>query len=448
MIKQIFLAIVIFILICALSVGMILKAEKPQRQQPTASSYKVAAISVTQTTIQPWVTGYGEVTPDKTWTAIAQVSGKITEISKNLKNGAVVQEGELLIQIDKQEYELAIQTAEANIKKIEAAILEKKTTRENLNRTKELLKELLALNEKNLERKQALLSSNVASHAELDSERMTVLNQKNSIASTDSQLNLIPAQIASLEADLLSAQIALKKAKLNLSYTTIIAPFRGRIDAVKAEKDQFAPTGTSLFQIDSMDRAEIDVPLSMEQLVLLNGTSKINQKDKAPREKRKDNSILVTVDEDSIPWNAEFVRIGAEVDPMTRMVSIIVGVTNPYNAMEHGSTPLSKGTFCTVRFQGRARNALVIPRLAIHSNVVYIATKENTLEMRPVKTQYTFGQYAVISDDSIQENETLIISDVVPAIAGMKIEPVLSTSDSYYETLKQGYGAKEGTVND
>ena len=47
----------------------------------------------------PKITGFGEVKPSQTWKAVAQVSGRITDLHPRLRNGELISQGDLLIQI-------------------------------------------------------------------------------------------------------------------------------------------------------------------------------------------------------------------------------------------------------------------------------------------------------------------------------------------------------------
>lgn len=494
--KQIAIAVLAFLALIGIAVALIKTGPKPRVRPVQEMVRTVKAIKAEECLIQPRVTGYGEAEPDKTWTAIAQIAGRIVWVSDKLENGEFVAKDQELLRLDAREYELAVGTSQANLKKIEAAIKEKNTAKANLERRRDLLRKVLDLSEKNLERQKTLHDSKTISSSALEQEEINVLQQRNTLANLESELNLVPAQLASLEAELKVAKIALEQAELNLSYTVIRAPFAGRVSTITAEIEQYAAKGNSLFKVDSIDRAEIVTSLSVDQLAIIAapgvsrqalreqaaaalearmqsaaspapqaaakapegaqaapapGESQANaaaesqnaapaaaadKKEAAPAPRRPKKPLIrvSAVGGDAFVWKGEFLRFGAEIDTDTRMVSSIVAVDEPYKRIPgHPHLPLNKGIFCKVDFFGEPRPALVVPRSAIHDGKLYVATPEGTLEMRPIKLQFAIDRFAVVAD-GLRPGETVVTSDIVPAVAGMKITPVLD--GSFYDAVR------------
>ncbi|MCC2113868.1 MAG: hypothetical protein KDJ16_17660, partial [Hyphomicrobiales bacterium] len=66
---------------------------------------------------------------------------------------------------------------------------------------------------------------------------------------------------------------------------------------------------------------------------------------------------------------------------------------------------------------------VVIPRTALHESSVYLVNGENRLERRSVDTgPQSNGIVPVI--DGLAGGETLVVSDLVPAVEGMLLDPV------------------------
>jgi hypothetical protein len=88
-----------------------------------------------------------------------------------------------------------------------------------------------------------------------------------------------------------------------------------------------------------------------------------------------------------------------------------------------------------VELKGRSlQDRFMVPRSAIHDKKVYICTPENRLEIRPVKVEFYMGDVAVLSE-GLKQGENLVLSDLVPAIKGMLLKPVLAKETM--EHLKQ-----------
>ena len=424
--KQAVLAIVIFIAIIAVTIIVVKTGPRPMRKPPQESVQKVTAIKAVEIPFSPVIHGFGESIPDKTWSAITQISGKIIELNPNLQNGKFLHKGDLIAKIDDTEYRLAIDKAKAESTKIQADMEQLNVKKQNLASQKAILDKMLTLNKKNLERNRLLNADKNISDQELEKEELTVLQQENTITSLQSEINLIPAQISAYEAQAASAAAALKQAELNASYAVITAPFDGRVTDVNAELLQFSATGTVLCKLDSIAKAEVETNIAPDLLAILPP----RKAEKVTEQSRKDIRNLLTftvetAEQDDFRWPAYFLRFGEKVDPNTRMLPVVIGVDNPYGIGEDEDKstphlPLARGLFCKVSIKGSERSEIVLPRYAIHEDSVYVV-EDGKLVIRPVVVRYNLGAHSII-DKGINENDIVVTSDIVPVIAGMKLD--------------------------
>ena len=420
--KQAFFAIVIFIAIIAAAVFAVKTGPKPHRKPPQESVQKVTAIKAVQIPFSPVIHGFGEAMPDKTWSAITQISGKIIEINPNLQNGKFLHKGDLIAKIDESEYRLAIDKAKAETAKIQADLEQLNVKKQNLASQKSILDKMLTLNKKNLERNRILNQSKNISDQELEQEELNVLQQENTITSLQSEINLIPAQITAYQAQAASADAALKQAELNASYAVITAPFDGRVSDVNAELQQFASTGTVLCKLDSIAKAEIETSIAPDLLAILPPSRQEKPTEQSRTAFRDRQTFTVeTASQEGFRWPAYFLRFSEKVDPNTRMVGLVIGVDKPYGTSDGTPhLPLSKGLFCKVSIKGSERSEIVLPRYAIHENSVYIV-EDGKLVIRPVVVKYNLGAHSII-EKGVNENDIVVTSDIVPVIAGMKLD--------------------------
>jgi hypothetical protein len=86
---------------------------------------------------------------------------------------------------------------------------------------------------------------------------------------------------------------------------------------------------------------------------------------------------------------------------------------------------LLKGLFVEVELRGRPRvDRLVIPRVALHGDRVYLVDKDNRLEKRAIEVGLLESEFLTVSA-GLQAGEQVVISDLAPAIDGMLLAPVL-----------------------
>lgn len=436
---------VLLILGIGLTVLIIKTGPRPVKQAASEREYLVNAIIASPIDIVPRIQGYGEVESDKFWKSVSQVSGKIIWKSKNLKSGEFFKLGQKMVLIDDKGLKLAIQKGLAEIKKYQAKIKELKSNKKNMKLRYAILKKVYAVNNKKLIRQKKLFASRAVAASTVDEEEINVLKQLSSVAELATNIKLIPAQTAYQEAELASAEANLKQFKLDLSYTKISAPFDCRVRTVSIGNNQYLTVGQEMFTADAIDKVEIPVQVSMNQLTLLINPAGL-KKMKKRKENKRDNNWDITVQVNGgakkYSWKGKFLRIASGVDTSTRMLNMIIGVPDPYHRdINNLKPPLERGLFCSVIIRGEVvKNLLAIPRYALHNGNLYIADKDSRLEIRPVKTGFNIEQYTII-ESGLKPGEKVIISDIIPAVKGMRLK--LKIDKNFIKNARRELSGKE-----
>lgn len=444
-----------FLFIPAVLLGVValvvaIKTRQPPERIPVQeAATKARYIEAAAMDVVPRALGYGIVRPDKTWEAIAEVSGRIVEVHPQLKKGALLEAGTVLLRIDPADYELAIAQIEANIRSAEAQIRELETQVGNTRSLLKIEERSLALDKTNLERKQKLLTRGNTSQAAVDDEMRKVLAREQSIQGLRNSLNLIPAQRDELMARKAQYEAQLATARRDLDQTTITAPFDLRISEVTVEEAQYAAQGKVLAGGDGIAVAEVSA-----QVPLSNIASLIEQGKAVPFDQVSFMDVIrEVIDIDakvrlrggtmSAEWPARFARLSDTVDPQTRALGVIVAVDSPYRQAIPGiRPPLTKNMYVEVELRGPARpGRIVVPREAVHGDRAYLLTADNRLEIRSVEVELRQTNFAVVAS-GIEAGDRIVVSDLVPAIDGMLLDPVRDPDIT--ETLRAEAGGEGG----
>lgn len=393
------------------------RERQPPALAPVVEAARAVRVIVTEPVdLTPLAEGFGTVQPARVWGAVAEVAGRVIDMHPDLRNGALLPAGTLLVRIDPVDFELAIAQARAELAELD---VRESNTRESLA----IEQRSLQLAERESQRVDSLLARGTLSQNEADAVTRSVLTARAQVQNLRNTLALIPVQRKTLETQL-------ARAERDLLQTRIVAPFDLRVAALSVEADQYVSTGQKLFEGDSVDRVEVVAQFPMHQIRNLTlgrarlapGQLPTNQRLAELAEFRP--TVLLDTGHQVADWQASFVRVSDTVDPQARTVGIVVAVDEPFAKMVPGvRPPLSKGMFVRVLLRGPAQpDRILVPRSAVRNGAVYIADGDDRLRRRPVDVAFNQGDLSVIAA-GLQPGERVVLSDLVPAVNGMLLNP-------------------------
>ncbi|MFK5985508.1 MAG: HlyD family efflux transporter periplasmic adaptor subunit [Pseudomonadota bacterium] len=421
--------------IIAIVALIVLKQNKKQpiRTQAKERATHVRIIKVPSVAVIPQAIGYGTVQPASNWQAISQVQGKVIYKEINLKKGSILAADKLLLKIDPTDYQISIAQTQADIAAIEAQLSELDIKKKNTRLSLAIEQQSLKLIKKELQRQKQLSKKGGISFSDVEKQERNYLAQQQSVQNQHNTLSLIPTQKALLDAQLLRQQAQMKSLQRDLANTQISLPFSGRIAEVNIEENQYIREGELLAVVDSLDKAEVEVQLSIVDMGSILHTDKIISKlDKLQLNLPIQAEVILKLGNNSLRWAARFARLSDTLDPKTRTVGVIVEVDKPYSNIQPGTRPpLVKGLFVQVKLTGQLHeNSIIVPNSALHNashnseqKIVYLVNRQGRLETRKVKIKIKQDEYSVVdkkvADVGLEEGEKLIISDLLPAIENM-----------------------------
>ncbi|MCB1760980.1 MAG: efflux RND transporter periplasmic adaptor subunit [Gammaproteobacteria bacterium] len=434
--------------VIALGAVTVMKQKKPTplQQPPQEQARLVRTITVPSLTVTPQVIGHGTARPSESWQAVAEVTGKVVEKHPALEKGAIIEKDTLILRIDPTDYRLAIARIEADIASTRASLQELETRASNTQAALEIEREAYRLNEKELQRQRRLIAQGSVSRSDLDSQERALLAQKQSVQTQVNAINLIPSQRALLEAGLKRHQSSLDSARRDLEQTEIRLPFTGRVAEVNVELNRYVREGEQLTSIDTLAMAEVETQIPIDQFTALIHSDSTLDLTRLPRPDRIafPVSARVRLKEGSLKatWEGRVARVSDTLDPKTRTVGVIVEVDNPYSNVQPGSRPpLVKGLFVELLLQGKAEPAqLVLPRHAVTGGQAYLVDGDNRLRRRTLDIALLQAEYVVVRG-GLAEGDRVIVSDLIPAVEGMLLEPVADEA-SQQRLLEQVAGER------
>jgi len=421
------------------------KSDAPRVEQQEHAT-PVRFITAVAQDVVPIAMGNGSVKPTRVWSAISQVQGRVVALPEKFRAGMVIQQGELLLRIDDADYQLALTQAKATILATNAQLKQISAQQSNFNASLEIEQAVFESADKELQRLKKLAKQGTVSTSALETQKRAYLGQKQQLQNLTNSLELLPSERAVLEAQLAQQQAQLAQAELNLERTRIYAPFNARLAEVNVELDQYIRVGELMAVLDDMEQAEVEAqfPLAhFSQLVqpfdikgmMADGESL------GPQVLKFKAKVQLMRNGEPIEWAARFVRTDAAIDPQTRTVGAVVAVDDPYaGAAPPLRPPLVKGMYVNVTLQGAPHTGqIAIPRQALHGEYIYLINSEQRLERRGVEVALRQPGFVTLRE-GVRAGERVVISDLVPAVEGMLLDPVedKSATEALNRHLVQG----------
>lgn len=245
----IILAVLIIFVIVGRNAGWI--GEEPATKITVEAAEKRSIVEI--------VTANGKVQPVTEAKIAPDVSGEIVQIL--VKEGDFVQRGDLLVRINPEIYESALDRIEASLN----------TSRANLAnaRARKSQADAQFINAKaSFERNQRLFNQDAISESEFDSARANFL-----VAQAEVEAG--QQSVVAAEFQVKSAEAALREARENLTKTNIFSPMDGTISRLDAElgervvgTSQFA--GTEIIRIANLNEMELMVEVNENDIIRVN----------------------------------------------------------------------------------------------------------------------------------------------------------------------------------
>ena len=365
--------------ILALALGScslcVLPACNPQADSGTEAQEQVPAIKVFNMRHQE-VTDYGEwfgyLRGEQDTDIHPRISGFL--ISQEYKNGTRVNAGDVLFRIDPKLFQAELERCEANLQAARASLTSAEAT---------------------------------AAKARLDVKRYTQLVTSGSVSEkdlTDAQqtLKAANAQVEAARAQIGQQEAAVQKAKINLDYTVIRAPYDGIVGTANVSIGDLVSPASKLANITSIDPIRVDFSINGDHLI--NIFSKYgNIGTNAANAPAAPQFQLLMEDGSALPHKGTLVAMDSVLSP-SGLVNVQGTIPNPDNVLR-GGMPVR------VKIPLRTGMSLLVPRLAIRNvllnNFIIVVDKENVPHMIPV---HIGGEYQlrVNEENGYHSTQTMV----------------------------------------
>lgn len=358
-------------------------------QSTAAAAPQVSVAQVVYERITEWDEFTGRLQAPQTVNLMPRVSGYIEQV--HFSEGALVQKGDLLVQIDPRPFAADVARLKAELQSAQSAAVQ-------------------ADNDYNRAEK---LSSQRAISAELLDSRLA---RKQQTAAT-----------------VAAVQAALQRAELDLSYTRISAPISGRVSYAQVTAGNYVTAGQSqLTNLVSTDKmyAYFDVD---EQSYLK--YARLNEAGKrADTRDASANPVYMAPADDSSYSNVGHVDfVDNRIDAQTGTIRIRASFANDDNS-------LLPGLFARIRLVGSdSYDGVLIDEKAVGTDLnnkfVLVVNADNQLEYRAITLGEKVNGLRIVSN-GLTATDKIVVNGLQRVRPNMQIEPKLVEMASNEQLVK------------
>ncbi len=335
----------------------------------------------------------GTVVPHREIKVAAEVAGRITKRYPACENGNFVRAGELLLEIDPQDYLLEISTLQAEIRQAEKRLIENQQQIEGEIKNIEIAKSDLEIQQSELERNRR--AGRALSQAEMEASQRAVNAARTQLIVRENNLQVLQTAELRLHAAIDLAKLQLERAELNLRRTKVTAPSDGVIVRTLVQEGDFANVGAQLLFFEDTSHAEVLANLTPAELRWLRENAPedaetMGNGHPAVYQIPKTEVTIFDPNEPNVAWRGVLSRFdGIGRDDVTKTIPVRIMVEQPVVTTADGLRALVRGMYVRSRMEvftsGAEGNLLSIPEVAVHPNGYVWIVRENRLQRFPVE---------------------------------------------------------------
>jgi len=328
------------------------------------------------------VRAMGTVVPALEMVLKSRVPGEIIATHPEFIEGGFLKKGTKILQIDPQDYELAVEQKRSQV----------------VNAQYALKMEL--------------------GHQEVAQREWELLKGDKPAKDLDLELALRKPHLEKARAELVAAEADLKQAKLDLARTAIRAPFNAIVRNKHVELGSQVSTQDVLAELVGADEYRIQVSIPVDRLKWITIPTEMGESGSAVR------IIYGTGSAPTFQRMGKVIKLLGDLDAEGRMARVLVSVKDPLDRQgnETKRPPLLIGDYVRVEIEGHElKDVFKIPRTALRDNSkIWVEKGEGVLHIRQVEVVWRDPQYIFLRD-GLKEGERLIVSDLATPVEGMAV---------------------------
>lgn len=323
----------------------------------------------------------GSITPRTETTLVSEVSGVIKKVSNKFVVGGFFKKGELLLEIDPINYEVALLQSQAKLDGANAKLVEEEARSQQA-------------------KKEWQLTGRALSKAPI-------------LALRQPQLQQAKADVKAMAADVKSAQIKLARTK-------ILAPYDAMLKAKMVDIGQYVSIGSQLVKTFAIDYVEVRLPIKSDDLDYIN-IPIIGNSDQqgSPVE------LSIVHGGELKKWDTFISRSEGYVDASSRVNYVVAQINDPYGFLSKNNNQqiIPIGSFVKAKiYSEKKSHIMALPvKAVIRREDVYLLDQDKKLVIKKIKILRSDADNIYLSEGELDNGSQIIITKLATPINGMQL---------------------------
>jgi len=245
------------------------------------------------------------------------------------------------------------------------------------------------------------------------------------------------AQEAASRSSVRAAEAVVSLARIELSYTRLIAPIDGLIGLSKAKPGEFVgrdPNPVVLNVLSDIDPIRVRFSVAEREYLIFARNYLQGKRPIDIATQRRSDLVLLLADGTEHTERGSVIASAQAINPETGTYTIEASFSNPTRL-------ILPGQFARVRApQTILLNAVVVPRRAVSEiqgrHQVYVVGNGNVIEVREVRAGPVVDNLMVI-EDGLNGDETIVVEGLQKVRGGVSVDPRMASPANNSEPARQ-----------
>ena len=377
------LKVILPVVVTALGVGALMTLVKTRPEPPRRPTSQEGLLVETQPLRagdhEVHVEAQGVVAPAQQVVLSAEVGGRVRWQSDELVPGGRFSKGATLLRIDPRDYQLQVEARSADVNRASLEL--------QLERGRQRV----------AEREWEAFGTETPNEEE------------------GRELALRRPQVETAQTAVRSAQSAVQQARLNLTKTTMTAPFNSMVVNENVDVGQLVGPTSQLATLVGTDEFWVRVSIPVENLSAI----------RLPRGDEPGSRARVwqQIGAQRVERAGHVIRLLPDIDPVGAMARVLIAIDDPMALGEEnaGSLPMLLGSYVTVEIDAAPLTDVVaVPRRAVREGDRAFVMHDGRLSIRELSVVWR-SEDTVYASAGVRDGEALIVSRVATPVEGMMV---------------------------